>query len=336
MDRNIQRRRCVSRLKRKSSHKKRLRIWKLGLSHTPDVSKVNSVRFPSEKRITVLKHFSLIHNTDRTLNFFTRLKGNLTARRNTFINFEDVEIITNDAIVVMLSVLAEFVQFRVPISGNYPKNEHVKEILIKSGFFEYVKGVKPPESFVGRNKILTENFKDVKSDVTSKLVSDSVETVFGVPGRSQGMQRALIELMGNTFEHATLSDQKEIWWLSVFHHINEKKVCFAFVDNGLGILKTIKQRPINTLLTRLNVRTPKAILKEAMTGELGSRFQIESRGKGLPSFLTSQDRKSFDNLTVITNDAMGFISENNYVTLTEIFKGTLFYWEFNENNKWLK
>ncbi len=308
----------------------------MGLSHVPDVSKGNSIRFPSDKRITVLKHFSLIYNTERTLNFFTRLKDNLIAKRRTFVNFEEVEIITNDAIVVMLSVLAEFVHSKVPISGNYPKNEHVKEIFIKSGFFDYVKGVVPPESFIGRNKILTENYKDVKADVTSKLVSDSVETVFGVPGRSPGIQRALIELMGNTFEHASLSDQKEFWWLSVFHHINEKKVCFAYVDNGLGILKTIKQRPISALLTRLNVRTPKEILKEAMTGELGSRYQLDSRGQGLPSFLTSQDRRSFENLTVIANDAMGFISENKYVTLTEIFRGTLFYWEFNENNVWLK
>ncbi len=300
------------------------------------MSKGNSIRFPSDKRITVLKHFSLIYNTERTLNFFTRLKDNLIAKRRTFVNFEEVEIITNDAIVVMLSVLAEFVHSKVPISGNYPKNEHVKEIFIKSGFFDYVKGVVPPESFIGRNKILTENYKDVKADVTSKLVSDSVETVFGVPGRSPGIQRALIELMGNTFEHASLSDQKEFWWLSVFHHINEKKVCFAYVDNGLGILKTIKQRPISALLTRLNVRTPKEILKEAMTGELGSRYQLDSRGQGLPSFLTSQDRRSFENLTVIANDAMGFISENKYVTLTEIFRGTLFYWEFNENNVWLK
>jgi hypothetical protein len=103
----------------------------------------------------------------------------------------------------------------------------------------------------------------------------------------------------------------------------------------LGILKTIKQRPINALLTRLNVRTPNEILKEAMTGELGSRYQVDSRGQGLPSFLTSQNRKSFENLIVIANDAMGIISENNYVTLTEIFRGTLFYWEFNENNIWL-
>jgi hypothetical protein len=188
---------------------------------------------------------------------------------------------------------------------------------------------------VGKNKILTENFQDVQSDVTSKLVSDAVETVFGVPGRSPGIQRALIELMGNTFAHATLTERKEYWWLSVFHYVDEKKVCFAFVDNGLGILETIKQRPISALLSTLNIKTSKDILKEAMTGELGSRYKLKNRGKGLPSFLTSKNRQSFDNLIVVTNNAIGVIGEDKYVTLKEIFKGTLFYWEFNERNVWL-
>lgn len=332
---SIQIHRNLSLIKRRRSHKVRLKQWKSGLSFIQGTAKRSVSQFASEKRISVPSHFSLINNTESTLNFFTRLKKNLAKRRRTFINFEDVEIITNDAIVAMLSVLAEFKQRKILIGGNYPKNNQVKNIFIKSGFFDYVVGVHPPEVVTGRNKILTENFKDVKSDVTSKLVSDAVETVFGVPGRSPGIQRALIELMGNTFEHAALAEHKEYWWLSVFHYVDEKKVCFAFVDNGFGILETIKLRPINSLLTSLNIQTSKDILKEAMTGELGSRYQIKNRGQGLPSFLTSQDRKSFENLIVITNNAMGKISENNYVTLTEIFGGTLFYWEFNENNIWL-
>lgn len=331
----IQINRRKSYLKRKTFHKARLERWKMGLSYIPGTKKKHPNQIASEKRVAVPNFFSLIHNTEETMHFFLRLKENLFKRKKTFINLEHVNEITNDAIVTMLSILSEFKSLKISISGNYPKNEQVKDIFIKSGFFDYISGVQAPKSLIGRNKILTENFKDVKSDITSKLVSDAVETVFGVPGRSPGIQRALIELMGNTFDHASLTSKKELWWLSVFHYIDEKKVCFAFVDNGLGILETIKQRPIGNLLTSLNIRTSKDILKEAMTGELGSRYQLKNRGQGLPSFLTSQNRKSFENLVVITNDAIGLISEENYLNLKRIFSGTLFYWEFNENNIWL-
>jgi hypothetical protein len=176
----------------------------------------------------------------------------------------------------------------------------------------------------------------VKSDVTSELVSDAVETVFGFKGRSPGMQRALIELMGNTFEHASLSVNKEVWWLSVFHDLESKKVCFAFVDNGLGILETIKQRPVYEFLKKLNIQSPDKILKEAMKGVLGSRYKLKSRGQGLPSFITSQDRESFGELVVLSNNAIGMISQNNYLTLSNTFNGTLFYWEFDTQHRWIK
>jgi hypothetical protein len=290
----------------------------------------------SSKRLRVPEEFSLINNTEETINYINKLKSNFHFLRKTFVDLQNVKKITNDAIIVLLSIVSQFPSRKIAVSGNKPKDVHVCDILEQSGFFDHVSGVISSKNASTKSKIITEKYIQVKSDITSILVSEAVETVFGEKGRSPGIQRALVELMGNTFEHATLKEEKEHWWLSIFHDFDGKKVCFSFVDNGLGILETLKPKPIYSLLASLNFKSPKDILKEAMTGEIGSRHQLKSRGQGLPSFITSQDRNSFDNLIVISNSACGKITDDFYVNLNNEFTGTLFYWEFNENHKWIK
>lgn len=322
--------------KRRKTHKKRLKIWILGLGYMPGSNKRSSSHKSSLKRIIVPTNFSYISNTEECIIFHNRVLLNLSQRRNTYFDLSNVENISNEAIVALLSVVSTFRDKKVLINGNFPTNKNIKDIFIQSRFFDYVGGNTFNINTTSKNRILTQKNIQVKSDVTSELVSDAVETVFGERGRSTGIQRALIELMGNTFEHASISDSKEIWWLSVFHELDKNKVCFAFVDNGLGILDTIKHKPVYEFLRRLKIVAADKVLKEAMKGIIGSRYKIKSRGQGLPSFITSQDRESFGELVVISNNAIGKISQNNYLTLSNSFKGTLFYWEFDNRHKWIK
>jgi len=253
-----------------------------------------------------------------------------------FINLADIQNLTNDAIVVLISIVTDFTRRGIKVQGNYPKNQLFKDKLEQSGFFEYVYGSVSNENKNVKNAIYTKYSTEVEAVKSYEINRLATETVFGTNIGSEDIQRVLVELMMNTFKHADPEiEAAENWWLSVEHDNILKKVTFAFIDNGVGILSSI-----NKLAYKQGIfksfkgffKDDIEILRDILDGKIKSRTGLSFRGKGLPAILNAFKRNSFSNLTIITNNVYANFDTKHFRAISPDFMGTLIYFELSTDN----
>ena len=160
------------------------------------------------------------------------------------------------------------------------------------------------------------------------------------------MQRVFIELMQNTNNHASNHRKGEkLWWSSIIHNKKEEKVCFSFIDYGVGILDSLKNKETGKfarIMTAIkNILKPQNnadILKLLLEGKIHEliKEQAYNRGKGLPGIYKAWKSNDISNLIVITNNVYANVANNEYREMTNDLSGTFIYWEINKNNKSIK
>ena len=221
----------------------------------------------------------------------------------------------------------------------YPYNIELKKVLLDSDFDKYLKKDfdKIPYEIGKRNQIFAE--KKVCSVLGYPVIIETSKTIWGEQRSLKGLQRVLIELMQNTTDHA---NGKEGWWLSVNHNNHDNKVSFIFVDYGIGIFESLKNKPKSNKwfglfekIEEVTLRNNSKVLKMLLDGELhrtvtGKPF----RGKGLPGIAeVMRKQEQIDNLHIITNNVFADVSKEVYVELKNNFSGTFLYWEINKDNR---
>jgi len=142
--------------------------------------------------------------------------------------------------------------------------------------------------------------------------------------RSYGM---VIEAMTNTAMHARLGVAStganlERWFLFVYHDHSEKKFIFTFIDNGTGIISTLKKK----LLERFD---PAELLRAVFNGEINRTATSQSfHGRGLPFFnRCATTAKEIRNFVVLTQSVVGYPERNEFVQMSSSFEGTVIRWE---------
>ncbi len=173
------------------------------------------------------------------------------------------------------------------------------------------------------------------------------EAIWGEKRACRGLQRVLVELMHNTNNHASTRGKGEKhWWLSVNRNKALKKVEFAFLDHGVGIFSSLREKDgfgkwhgwQEKIKKVFGMTTDEENLRLLLEGKIhltvtGSTF----RGKGLPGIKEVLDRNQISNLQIITNNVSADVANNKYNLLSNVYRGTFFYWELdstNENQKW--
>ena len=258
-------------------------------------------------------------------------------RNSISINLENVTNLSNEAIVILLSVMFNFVDERISVEAKPPIDAIVNDKLDKSGFFEFMRGANASErNKRAINRIHTKNSKEVQSEFTDKILQQASKTVWGDSRGNEDIQRVFVELMMNTHKHANPKKvASERWWLSAEHDEKNERVNFAFVDNGVGILRSIdklayKQGMFKSL--RALFKDDIDLLKDIMEGKLKSRTGLSFRGKGLPASLKAFKRNSFSKFTIVTNGVYADFEKNVFKTFKPKFSGTLIFFELNRDN----
>ena len=145
--------------------------------------------------------------------------------------------------------------------------------------------------------------------------------------------RTLVECMSNTFKHADpQTEATENWWVASYPHPGPgpKRWCFAFVDNGVGILKSLELKGFfKKLKQMLGLLPNREILQQLVEGKIGSRLGLTYRGKGLPGIYKELKRGRIHNLVIVANDIRTNFATRDYVTLDHPFSGTFLYWELS-------
>lgn len=278
--------------------------------------------------------FSFIENTEAVLTYMEDLKAHFKRKQNVMIDLHDIKNLTNDAIVLMISLTQNRALTNgVAVRGNYPKDEKLRKIFIESGVFGNAGNPDAP-----KNYILTRQNKKADGKIADELIKRATKVVFNQEARCPGIYKALLESMANTCYHAKPKEiGHETWWLTVYHDTVNNHVSFAFIDTGVGIFKSTKMNDFGAKFASLfGVKDNREILKEIISGRKRSSTKIPYRGKGLPTIFKGLERNYYSNLKIISNDVKADLAKGEFTTLNKEFRGTFLYWELKINNRWTK
>jgi hypothetical protein len=315
--------------KKRKSHKYRLLRWKKSGRVFKNIPKIIRLNAPID--------FSVFSNHEAVFSFVDKANKIRENKHHISINLENVRNLSNEAIVLLLSIMFNFVADNLGVEATAPLDFTVNDRLDKSGFFEFMSGANASErNKKAFNKIHTKNSKEVDSEFTDRILQQATTTIWGDKRGNEDIQRVFVELMMNTNKHADPNKEaSETWWLSAEHDEENKKVSFAFVDNGVGILESIdklayKQGKFREL--RALIKNDKELLQDIMEGKLKSRTGLSFRGKGLPASLKAFQRKSFSKFTIVTNGVYADFEKNTFKTFQPKFSGTLIFFELSQEN----
>lgn len=337
-------------LKRRLKSKEKLKRKRRALQGLNKVERYNYHQINEKHKdfvkISAPKNFSFINNTDEVSIFIDKLNRQYEQKNKVFILLESVENVSYGAIVVLLSIMVKFKASNIDFDGNFPTNLSARRIIEQSGFFENLfKRFKDEERYAihpKSNTIHTHAWKDVDSELGAEIVENASKTIWGEARRCQGVQRALLELMQNTNNHAKIGKEGEKhWWLSVNHIKDEKKVTFSFVDFGVGVFKSLDNKTEKSkffgwkekLANAFNYSGNVELLKLILEGKLHKTVTDKHfRGKGLPGIKEVFSRNQISNLHIITNDVYSNVSKGEYKRISKSFSGTFVYWELTQEN----
>lgn len=305
--------------------------------------------FSDFERIRAPRCLSLIENTEQVLRFINRLSTCYEKKKKVFVVLKNTKRITGDALVLLLSNVVEFKASGIEFNGNKPKEPKVAKQVESSGFFKilYDEGeekinYKDQNSFTINDdkNIYTHATKNVDSELTASLIENAAEFLWGTKRRCIGVQRIMIELMQNTNNHASRKSGEKFWWLSITKEINPKRVCFSFIDYGMGVFRSLATKGtddkfygwIERMRSICSPDNHYEVLNKMMTGEFHKTVTGKSyRGKGIPGIYKEIGKRSITKLSVISNDAFGNAIDNDFHKLLNPLKGTFIYFELDES-----
>ncbi|MCT4544524.1 MAG: hypothetical protein N4A63_13350 [Vallitalea sp.] len=332
---------------------KRYKKWKskhpVDKNIIPTIDKVLNAGYNIVK---VPEKFSFLINTKEVLMLKDKIKILLENRKKTYINLQQVKVIDNGAITMLLAIMTEFKRNNVKFNGNFPKDQSSKNLLITSGFFEHlyrdyssnIFDEKSDFTYGKNNQIITKPGLKVIPEYASQICKNVTKTIDKYHHTSKGLYRMLIELMHNTNNHAGNDQGEEVWWLTVHHNKEKKTVSFIFLDFGVGIfnsLKNKKEHRASNIYQKLKDKilhgSDAQILKLILEGELHrTSTNQKNRGKGLHGIYEVSCRKQIKNLYIISNNVYSKVCDNEYNLMGYNFNGTFLYWEIDSESEVIK
>lgn len=300
--------------------------------------------FKTYRHVIAPRIFSIVDNTEEFLSFVHEIQQCFKNREKVFVDMSNIEKLSDDAIVILLSNMVRFRENHIKFNGNFPNEKNAKAKLKKSGFFKALYKAKKENGYsvnTMNKTIYTHGNVKADSAFSSKIIEESSMFVWGEPRRCPGIQNTFTELMANTYKHAANYEGGHHWWMSMTKDGKEHKVVYGFVDYGVGIFRSLNNKKpgdklygaIQHLKTKFPfVKTNEKIMELILKGELHKTVtKKNNRGKGLPSIFKNFERREIDSLVIITNNVYADVKNSDYHLLNNEFVGTFVTWEMNSS-----
>jgi hypothetical protein len=320
----------AARQRRQSRSTKRFRAYRKALSHeTAGMRRKRSDRHVTH--LTAPEILSFLQNPGDTIQFLNRLKA-VAAARNVFVDLSAFRSVTPDAIAGLIAAIHDR-KVNSRISGNLPNDQSARDTIEQSGFRDHVEGENwvPPLGQMGRvrKRPLTREIVETKYNqvVTTELIAFATEKLTGQVSHHGPTYSVLGEAMLNTLNHASRTSEPQPWWASVYFDKGRKRACFTFIDQGVGIFRSHRLTAFLKLQKGFRLLTNAAIPEKILQGEVRSTTRTPGRGNGLPGMYAHCKALRIRSLTLVANDAVGYVETGAYQPLSSSFEGTLIYWE---------
>lgn len=342
----------ILRRRRKKRHGGFLRVSSSSsISHTTFPKALNRSQqiakmFPGHKQIEAPATLSLLSNESVTLDFLRKLQECFNAKKKVAVLLDDVDSLSTDGILALLSNMVQFKAARIGFNGTRPRDVSTAFKLESSGFFKHLYGpamrnqdiysFKKIDSF-----LYTHGQKTVEASLADELVKYASEVVWGEPRRCPGIQTTLVELMHNTYDHAGDYKGEKHWWISVEHNEQAHEATFSFMDFGVGIFRSLANKKqgeplygaLDYIIQHFPLITTEADrLQLILEGKVRlTQFNEYYRGKGLRNIYLKHHRNQISDLSIISNYASFKADKNDYHSIKNEFIGTFISFKMNKN-----
>lgn len=257
------------------------------------------------KRVKAPARFSIVDNPEDSLKFIAEIRS-AAVKANLFLDLSRVEVLTADAVSVMLATIkaegARYARYGGSFQGNQPRNAAARRILVESGFFKHVQ-VNGAAQFGNQGHICSRESHQVEPHQARQLIHHASGILLRDRKKCPAAYRTLIECMNNTRNHAAAdaAARHETWWATVFADIGPSIARYTFVDTGVGIFESVK---IRGFFKRMNAmfRDESHLLRGILNGSIGSRTGLPFRGKGLPAIFELLQRGAIRRLVIVANN----------------------------------
>ena len=345
------RRRAKRRLKGRKKRKQVRRILQ-GKNKRERKNWLQMFREYGDNRIRAPKVLSLLKNTEDTVQFLQRINSLWKKRKPVFVVLKDVAEIDHSATTVLLSLIHRFQVAHIKFNGDFPQNQDANRTLHESQFFERL-GYDHPSSkdytMKRDNQIIGEaGTQTIDPKTALEIREDVSQTITGISDYVfPTLHPTFIEVMQNTYEHASEDEGTVHWWLSINHNKSSRSVTFHFIDFGRGIIDSVLNKENNRITKTFkefawslfnSYKFPDIITRLLNNEHKDSKVDYY-RGKGIPSLKKALDNNRVKCLTIITNKAVVNIAQNTTSVLKTDFTGTYITWVLNdecEKKLWTK
>ncbi|MEY4046889.1 MAG: hypothetical protein RL284_440 [Bacteroidota bacterium] len=317
-------------LKRKKSdweERKKLHIYQRLIY----ISRIRDRQKKKEIDIVAPSNFSFVSNTEEVLWFFNLIKIQLENGYPVKIDISKITNLTSDVIVLLIAIIKDKRSMKVGISGNAPENPELKKLFIESGLYNFVNS-KGKKRVATINKLWRHSTNNqVRGEIAGEAISVCKKVFLdrGVVYDADDIYNLLVEAMSNTINHA--NKKKNInWWLYYYIDEQEKVIRYSFVDLGVGIFKSAT---FQSYVAKFNWILPgnNYLVKPFLEGKIISSRETDKQisGKGVKQILDCANKSEFIGFTIITNDQIINVKDQNSQSLNSNFDGTFIHFEIS-------
>ena len=281
--------------------------------------------------------FCLVENTSAVIEYFEEVGVTTDRGHNVLLDFRDVNVLAPDAVVLLISRIRDRRSthgMRVRVAK--PSQPDAKRLWNDSGIREHVRLAEGDEEEwpEPRGRIITKRRFRAEPEDAAFLKDFAEQRLASSSDVWPGVQTILLECMTNTFNHAegARREQKNVahepWWAGVYCDKAHEIAKFTFLDNGIGILESIRLKRVQEAFRWAGFINNAEALKMVFAGEVPSTTGLHYRGEGLPTIreVLASDSE-VDRVIVVTNDVRADLGEGSYEMLQTPFRGTMVYWE---------
>ena len=278
--------------------------------------------------------FRIIDNTEtviRELNNILHCRGRRQEEIRLHVNISDVTQFDIGALTCLLSTL----RFTKNYQGNEPKDSACRTFFEDSGFLEWMRtidGRKFPAT-KSKNLIFEPGTDKTSNAKVGQEIKKAIKHLTQEEKPFPPVYSIIQEICPNSIEHANVKSKDRNWLMGIRYETD--RVCFAMVDKGQGILRTLNKS--KTQQFGDTFADDIKILSRAFEKKYLSASEDENRNKGLPTIKHYCNLGYVNNMTVITNGAMLNLSDSTLSKRLGVdFAGTFYYWELTKENydKW--
>ncbi len=300
------------------------------------VAKKNTARLrKSTKTLVAPQIFSLMDNSDEMIDFLDELVSTTRRGKDVYVDLSGIKQLSQDGILALLSRTHDpKFSYGRNVSGAEPDQPELQRIFKESGVYgdhvlELSGAYRETSGHIRRRES-----KVVESKTAKELVQFALSRLTVELRHRASSFETLVECMSNTFTHAGFQmKRKELWWTSVRYNQQTKRASFLFMDNGVGICRSLDLKLRNQIALAFGWKDNSDLLKDVLENRIGSRTGLDFRGKGLPSIHKRSTDGYLKNLIIITNNAYANVQANEYKVLQKSLQGTFVHWEIEGDEK---